>query len=356
MPVGRSAALRLRFLNGAERGRVVVWRGSECRIGRSRDNDLTLPDRQDAQAGAHHAVARRDRGQWWIHDLDSMNGTFVNGVRVTRAPLHPGDRLVFGDVECAVIRGSAVPVKTIAVASAAAALAIAYALGGAARAPFEKPAAVVAESTYLIAFEGTAGRQAIGTAFVVQPTLLATNAHVADTLRAFMTANPDSPGVALRSDSDERVQIVETLVHPRWRRGSLEDDAALLRLERTAQGAPLTLADRDTVTALRRGVPLATFGFPTAATDVAHPRGRLTLDVMGDLRDGRYLATGLAIAPGMSGSPIFLASGVVVGLVAGGDFVVAPDQSTRPSGTGLNWGVSSAAVQDLLRGESATRH
>jgi len=356
MRFGRSAALRLRFLNGPERGRVVVRRGSECRIGRSRDNDLTLPDRQDAQAGAHHAVARHERGQWWIHDLGSMNGTFVNGVRVTRAPLRAGDRLAFGDVECAVGRSDAIPVTAIVVAVAAAALVVAYALGTVSRAPFEKPAAVVAASTYLIAVDGSAGRQAIGTAFVVQPTLVATNAHVADTLRAFMTADANASGVALRSDSDERVKIVEVLVHPRWRRGSLEDDAALLRLERPAAGAPLTLADRATVAALRRGVPLATFGFPTAATDVNHPRGRLTLDVMGDLRDGRYLATGLAIAPGMSGSPIFVASGIVVGLVAGGDFVVAPDKSVRPSGTGVNWGVSTAAVHDLLRDGTTARH
>jgi hypothetical protein len=356
MRPGQAPAIRLRFLNGAERGRVVIRRGPECRIGRSRDNDLTLPDHQEAQASAHHAVARHERGQWWIHDLGSLNGTFVNGVRVTRAPFRPGDRLVFGDVECAVVRSGAVAITALAVAGAAAALVAAYVLGSNSRATFEKPAAMVAASTYLVAIDGTAGRRAIGTAFVVHPTLLATNAHVADTLQALMSADPKARGVALRSDADERVGIVEVLVHPRWRRGSLEDDAALLRLERAAEGAPLTLADPATVAALRRGVPLATFGFPTTATDVNHPRGRLTLDVMGDLRDGRYLGTGLAIAPGMSGSPIFLANGVVVGLATGGDFVVAPDKSVRPSGTGVNWGVSTATVHDLLSAGAAARH
>ncbi|MEX2271282.1 MAG: FHA domain-containing protein [Vicinamibacterales bacterium] len=355
MRFGRSAAIRLRFLNGPERGRVVVRRGQACRIGRSRDNDLTLPDREGALAGAHHAVARYERGQWWLHDLGSMNGTFVNGVRVTRAPFGPGDHLVFGDVECAVVRSGAVTAVAGA-AVLAAALVGAYVLGSASRATFEAPAAAVAASTYLIALEGPAGRRAIGTAFVVQPTLLATNAHVADTLQALRAADPGAHGVALRSDSDERVQIVEIFLHPRWRRGSLADDAALLRLERPAGGAALTLADSATVAGLPRGVALGTFGFPTAGTDVNRPRGRLSIDVLGEVRDGRYLGTGLNIAPGTSGSPIFLASGVIVGLVTGGDFVVAPDNSRRPSGSGVNWGISVDGVHDLLRTARDPRH
>jgi hypothetical protein len=183
----------------------------------------------------------------------------------------------------------------------------------------------------------------------VRPTLLATNAHVADALRGLVEADPRARSMALRSDSDERVHIIEILLHPRWQRGSIADDAALLRLEHPAGGPPLTLADAAAVAALPRGVALGAFGFPSVGTDLDHPRGRLSIDVLGDVRDGRYLGTGLGIAPGTSGSPIFLDSGVVVGLVAGGDFVIAPDKTRQPSGSGVNWGISIAVVQELLR-------
>ena len=39
-----------------------------------------------------------------VVDLDSTNGTFVNGQRVTRAPLNDGDRLGVGRVELVVTR------------------------------------------------------------------------------------------------------------------------------------------------------------------------------------------------------------------------------------------------------------
>ncbi len=357
MRVGRRAALRLRFLTGAGRGRVVVRRGLECRIGRSRDNDLTLPDHEGAQASALHAVARYERGQWWIYDLNSTNGTFLNGARVTRASFDPGDRLAFGDVECVVVRGSPAMVAGAAAAAVVlAALVVAYLLGSASRSGFEKPAAVVASSTYLVALDGPAGRRAIGTAFVVQPPLLATNAHVADTLRSLQKTVTGGLAFALRSDSNERLRIVDIVIHPEWRRGSIANDAALLRVERAAGGAPLTLADAVMVAALPRGVTIATFGFPAAGTDINHPRGRLAIDVLGDVRNGRYLGTGLGIAPGTSGSPIFLDSGAVIGLVAGGDFVVAADKSRQPSGTRVNWGISIDAVHDLLRGVDQGRY
>jgi pSer/pThr/pTyr-binding forkhead associated (FHA) protein len=41
-----------------------------------------------------------------VVDLDSTNGTFVNGERVTRAPLRAGDRLTVGRVELKVSRSN----------------------------------------------------------------------------------------------------------------------------------------------------------------------------------------------------------------------------------------------------------
>ena len=69
--------------------------------------------------------------------------------------------------------------------------------------------------------------------------------------------------------------------------------------------------------------------------------------MIGDIR-GEYLEAGLGIAPGTSGSPIFDQSGIVIGMVAGGDFAGAPDEPQRPTGTSANWALSASVVSDLL--------
>ena len=45
-------------------------------IGRERGNTVTIPD---PRISLHHARLEWRHGQWWIEDLESANGTFVNG-------------------------------------------------------------------------------------------------------------------------------------------------------------------------------------------------------------------------------------------------------------------------------------
>jgi V8-like Glu-specific endopeptidase len=345
-------ALRLRYLTGPERGTTAVLRPPRSRIGRSRDNDIVLADRTDAQASGHHAEAVREGRQWWIHDLQSTNGTALNGTRITRAPFGPGDRLRFGDIECEVLRGRFVLAVTLATLLIVGAAAYAFTVW---RQPtFETVAASVARSVYLVAVERRDARQLIGTAFVVGEDVLATNAHVAAAVQASLE-KPGQRGIVVRGDSGTLHAIDEIHVSPSWR-GSLSGDVALLRVSGLpADAQPLPLADAATLAALARGTIISTFGFPASSTDVMRPRGRLSRDVLGDVRDGQYLAVGLRIAPGTSGSPIFLPNGLVVGLVAGGDFVVAPDGRINPSGTNANWGISVAPLQQLIRECEAER-
>jgi tellurite resistance protein len=63
-------------------------------IGRSRKNEI--PVLGDSKVSRHHAfLALQDR-QWWIQDLGSENGTWVNGARVTRRQLFGGEEIVVG--------------------------------------------------------------------------------------------------------------------------------------------------------------------------------------------------------------------------------------------------------------------
>jgi hypothetical protein len=189
----------------------------------------------------------------------------------------------------------------------------------------------------------------VGTAFVVGDGLLATNAHVADTLEPAIRRG-EGRAVIVRGDSGEVGTITDAYLSTSWRKGSVADDVALVRAMGVAQDAkPLRLADPSRVAALTRGTALATFGFPASSTDAHRPRGRLVVDVLGDVRDGRYLAVGLRIAPGTSGSPIFLDDGSVIGLVVGGDFATMPDGSINPSGTNVNWGIAVGPLRQLLQ-------
>jgi len=121
----------------------------------------------------------------------------------------------------------------------------------------------------------------------------------------------------------------------------------LLRLEPGPALAPLTIADTRAVDRVHRGLAIASFGFPAASTDPAKPRGRVAVDVVGDVR-GDYVQTGLAIAPGTSGSPVFDDAGLVVAIVAGGDFVADPSGRVAPSGSAANWAISVSVLRELL--------
>jgi S1-C subfamily serine protease len=98
---------------------------------------------------------------------------------------------------------------------------------------------------------------------------------------------------------------------------------------------------------LARGTPIAAFGFPAVSTDASRPRGRLSVDIVGDVR-GDYLEVGLGISPGMSGCPVLDRRGAVVAVVVGGDFVEMPDGTARPSGSSANWALSASEVRGLL--------
>jgi cytochrome P450 / NADPH-cytochrome P450 reductase len=63
------------------------------RIGRAPDNDIVV---SDPAVSSHHAELRNVAGAYRIVDLDSTNGTFVNGQRVADASLTEGDVVYIG--------------------------------------------------------------------------------------------------------------------------------------------------------------------------------------------------------------------------------------------------------------------
>ena len=75
---------------------ALDWSGGagELVLGRHHACDVVLSD--PSVSRRHARLVFRD-GNWVLQDLDSTNGTTVNGVLVGRCSLRPGDRLALGE-------------------------------------------------------------------------------------------------------------------------------------------------------------------------------------------------------------------------------------------------------------------
>jgi len=86
--------MKLIIVSGPNKGNVFDIRDEGCTIGRAHSNQAVVYDRR---VSAHHAVIEPAEEGHAIRDLGSSNGTYVNGVLVTSAPLEPGDMIQLGD-------------------------------------------------------------------------------------------------------------------------------------------------------------------------------------------------------------------------------------------------------------------
>ncbi len=78
---------------GEEQGKRLSLRPVTA-IGRSHTNILIITD---AFASNHHALILWRDELWWLEDLESHNGTFLNEQRITQpVPLTSGDRIRIG--------------------------------------------------------------------------------------------------------------------------------------------------------------------------------------------------------------------------------------------------------------------
>ena len=65
-------------------------------LGRSKDCDIQLTD---PNVSRHHAELRQEAAAYWLIDLDSTNGSQVNGHRTARAKLESGDTITVGSTD-----------------------------------------------------------------------------------------------------------------------------------------------------------------------------------------------------------------------------------------------------------------
>ena len=102
-PPGARAGLVL--LTGGEKGAApgkVFPLGEHFGLGRSSQNNFIL---SDPFASLEHAVINMKNGQYWLEDLGSKNGTYLNEVLI-KGPtvLTNNDRIRIGSVTCQFMR------------------------------------------------------------------------------------------------------------------------------------------------------------------------------------------------------------------------------------------------------------
>ena len=95
---------KLVLLSEGLTGRSYELKTEKTTVGRVSDNAFEIPE---ASVSSHHAEIHLRGNDVLIKDLNSTNGTFINGEKVTEAILKPGQILRLGMVEMRLETGEA---------------------------------------------------------------------------------------------------------------------------------------------------------------------------------------------------------------------------------------------------------
>jgi len=96
---------RLKVTSGPRAGAFLQLRYPATTFGRGAGNDYRFAE--DTEMSRHQAVIECEAGRFILRDLNSTNGTLVNGNAVTEIDLHPGDVIEMGEMQVEFLGGQA---------------------------------------------------------------------------------------------------------------------------------------------------------------------------------------------------------------------------------------------------------
>lgn len=96
------AAIKLMIVDGPSRGKEFPLAEGETVLGRTNETPIELPSNKVSR---RHAAIRVARGQVEIEDLNSSNGTYINGKRITKSAVPAGAKIVVGEYVLQVVNG-----------------------------------------------------------------------------------------------------------------------------------------------------------------------------------------------------------------------------------------------------------
>lgn len=301
------------------------------KIGRSPDNDLTVPD---DSVSSHHAEFFRRDGRWWIRDTQSSNGTYVNGRRIQESAVLKGDRVNFGFSEFIfdgqkLISAATIPAATIPVAETflppdsrssatgsrgyvALGLSVGLVIAIVAVVLLRRPGTLsttdIARATVHIFMVDDADEPCwVGSGVIVgDGSQIVTNAHVVEVDPKYEGCNVIAVGL-----SDSTGRITENFVGARVQSIDRDLDLAVLVLEEgpVSGVSPLEIFSGE----LKLGQEIRVFGYPAIGGE------SLTISagiVSGLLADDQYpyYKTTADISGGNSGGPVVDVHGRLIGI------------------------------------------
>ncbi len=87
---------------GPNAGSTFLVDAEVTSVGRAPDSDVFL---DDVTVSRRHAEFRRRDGAFFVHDVGSLNGTYVNGERVETTKLASGDEVQIGKFKLVFFQG-----------------------------------------------------------------------------------------------------------------------------------------------------------------------------------------------------------------------------------------------------------
>ncbi|HSE39431.1 MAG TPA: ATP-binding protein [Acidobacteriota bacterium] len=102
--------MRLIVNPGSQEREEFTLKDGPNTVGRARDNDIVILDQSLSR---HHARIDVGPNRVRIIDLQSRNGTWLNGKKVEEGVLTHGDSIKWGDVRCAIVEDTAAIVKEL---------------------------------------------------------------------------------------------------------------------------------------------------------------------------------------------------------------------------------------------------
>ena len=103
-PCGAECLINLHPPGGPDYGRRIPLLKPQYIVGR--DDEIGFVVSRSSVSRQHARLYLDDAGNWWVEDLNSSNGTFVNETRIKNTQLADSDMLRFGDAIYKFLLGS----------------------------------------------------------------------------------------------------------------------------------------------------------------------------------------------------------------------------------------------------------
>jgi hypothetical protein len=100
--------VKLLIYRGDTLERTVELTDRDLRIGRGVENDIVLED-PEKTVSRFHAELRQEQGSYVLFDLNSQNGTWIDGQRIQRQPLNAGQTALLGNFRIVLDSSAGVP-------------------------------------------------------------------------------------------------------------------------------------------------------------------------------------------------------------------------------------------------------